>query len=158
MPVCHYFILIKNGATGCSTLVYLSTFQNYIYHLSGQLHIFLLAEIEIQIIIFFTLNIMIRYSNMEGSLSCVVDGFFTLNIILQCGRMAAQYSHCFGLLILVALIPLSEFSNPITAKKYGAKPDAETLDLLNTVAQEKEVITQIFACFLLSSTYQCLVY
>ena len=101
---------------------------------------------------------MIRYSNMEGSLSCVVDGFFTLNIILQRGRLAAQYSHCFGLLILVALIPLSEFSNPITAKKYGAKPDAETLDLLNTVAQEKEVITQIFACFLLSSTCQCLVY
>jgi hypothetical protein len=32
------------------------------------------------------------------------------------------------------------------------------LDLLNTVAREKEVITQIFACFLLSSTCQCLVY
>jgi len=41
------------------------------------------------------------------------------------------------------LIPLSEFSNPITAKKYGAKPDAETLDLLNTVAQEKEVMVVI---------------
>jgi len=41
------------------------------------------------------------------------------------------------------LIPLSEFSNPITAKKYGAKPDAETLDLLNTIAQEKEVMVVI---------------
>jgi len=41
------------------------------------------------------------------------------------------------------LIPLSEFSNPITAKKYGAKPDAETLDLLNTVAREKEVMVVV---------------
>ncbi|CAL4910227.1 unnamed protein product [Urochloa decumbens] len=37
------------------------------------------------------------------------------------------------------LIPLSEFSDPLIAKKYGAKPDAETLDLLNTVAKQKEV-------------------
>ncbi|CAN6336371.1 unnamed protein product [Urochloa humidicola] len=36
------------------------------------------------------------------------------------------------------LIPLSEFSDPLIAKKYGAKPDAETLDLLNTVAKQKE--------------------
>ncbi|CAN6358614.1 unnamed protein product [Urochloa humidicola] len=36
------------------------------------------------------------------------------------------------------LIPLLEFSDPLIAKKYGAKPDAETLDLLNTVAKQKE--------------------
>jgi hypothetical protein len=41
----------------------------------------------------------------------------------------------------VALIPLSEFSEPTIAKKYGVKPDAETLDMLNTVARQKEVIT-----------------
>jgi hypothetical protein len=39
------------------------------------------------------------------------------------------------------LIPLSDFSEPTIAKKYGAKPDAETLDMLNTVARQKEVIT-----------------
>lgn len=38
-----------------------------------------------------------------------------------------------------ALIPLSEFSHPSTAKKYGVKPDAETLDMLNTIAKQKEV-------------------
>jgi nucleotide-binding universal stress UspA family protein len=37
------------------------------------------------------------------------------------------------------LIPLSEFSDPSIAKKYGVKPDAETLDMLNTVARQKEV-------------------
>ncbi|KAJ1261810.1 hypothetical protein BS78_09G059100 [Paspalum vaginatum] len=41
------------------------------------------------------------------------------------------------------LIPLSEFSNPITAKKYGAKPDAETLDILNTVAAQKEIVVVV---------------
>lgn len=38
-----------------------------------------------------------------------------------------------------AMIPLSEFSDPVTMKKYGLKPDPETLDLLNTVAHQKEV-------------------
>ncbi|EEC78561.1 hypothetical protein OsI_18538 [Oryza sativa Indica Group] len=38
------------------------------------------------------------------------------------------------------LIPLSDFSEPTIAKKYGAKPDAETLDMLNTVARQKEVV------------------
>ncbi|KAF8727112.1 hypothetical protein HU200_019618 [Digitaria exilis] len=55
--------------------------------------------------------------------------------------------HCFGLLIVAALIPLSDFSDPLVAKKYGAKADAETLDLLNTVAKEKEVVIQILCLF-----------
>lgn len=38
------------------------------------------------------------------------------------------------------MIPLSDFSDPNVAKKYGVKPDAETLDILNTVAKEKEVM------------------
>ncbi|XP_074591273.1 universal stress protein PHOS32 [Curcuma longa] len=38
------------------------------------------------------------------------------------------------------LIPLTEFSDPGIVKKYGVKPDAETLDILNTVAQQKEVV------------------
>ncbi|XP_020113574.1 universal stress protein PHOS34-like [Ananas comosus] len=37
-------------------------------------------------------------------------------------------------------IPLSEFSDPGIAKKYGVKPDAETLDILNTLARQKEVV------------------
>ncbi|KAK1318753.1 hypothetical protein QJS10_CPB04g00993 [Acorus calamus] len=37
-------------------------------------------------------------------------------------------------------IPLSEFSDPLIAKKYGVHPDAETLDILSTVALQKEVI------------------
>ncbi|CAN6340703.1 unnamed protein product [Urochloa humidicola] len=41
------------------------------------------------------------------------------------------------------LIPLSDFSDPLIAKKYGAKPDAETLDLLNTVAKQKEVMAVV---------------
>ncbi|KAL6607801.1 hypothetical protein ACP70R_040864 [Stipagrostis hirtigluma subsp. patula] len=41
------------------------------------------------------------------------------------------------------LIPLSEFSDPTIAKKYGVKPDAETLDILNTVAKQKEVMVVV---------------
>jgi hypothetical protein len=37
------------------------------------------------------------------------------------------------------LIPLSDFSDPNVAKKYGVKPDVEALDILSTVAKEKEV-------------------
>ncbi|XP_021291148.1 universal stress protein PHOS32 [Herrania umbratica] len=36
-------------------------------------------------------------------------------------------------------IPLSEFSDPVVMKKYGMKPDPETLDIVNTAATEKEV-------------------
>ncbi|ERN02101.1 hypothetical protein AMTRI_Chr02g223610 [Amborella trichopoda] len=36
-------------------------------------------------------------------------------------------------------IPLGDFSDPAIAKKYGVKPDAETLDLLNCVARQKEI-------------------
>lgn len=38
-----------------------------------------------------------------------------------------------------ALIPLVELSDPVVMKKYGLKPDPETLDILNTLAREKEV-------------------
>ncbi|RWW49064.1 hypothetical protein BHE74_00044811, partial [Ensete ventricosum] len=38
------------------------------------------------------------------------------------------------------IIPLTEFSDPGIAKKYGVKPDAETLDILNTIARQKEVV------------------
>ena len=53
------------------------------------------------------------------------------------------------LLNIIALIPLSEFSDPIIAKKYGAKPDIETLDLLNTTATQKEASTpSLWSCYL----------
>lgn len=42
---------------------------------------------------------------------------------------------------MAAFIPLIEFSDPGIAKKYGVKPDAETLDILNTVARQKEVVS-----------------
>ncbi|XP_043709632.1 universal stress protein PHOS32 [Telopea speciosissima] len=44
------------------------------------------------------------------------------------------------------LIPLSEFSDPAIMKKYKVKPDAETLDILNTAARQKEVVvvTKVF--------------
>ncbi|KAL6343913.1 hypothetical protein AAG906_027685 [Vitis piasezkii] len=38
------------------------------------------------------------------------------------------------------LIPLSEFSDPIISKKYGVKPDAETLDIVNCVARQKDIV------------------
>ncbi|XP_057957295.1 universal stress protein PHOS32 [Malania oleifera] len=38
------------------------------------------------------------------------------------------------------LIPLSEFSDPIIMKKYGVKPDPETLDIVNCVAKQKEIV------------------
>ncbi|XP_077217642.1 universal stress protein PHOS34-like [Tasmannia lanceolata] len=38
------------------------------------------------------------------------------------------------------LIPLSEFSDPVIAKKYGVKPDPETLDILDCVARQKEIV------------------
>ena len=36
-------------------------------------------------------------------------------------------------------IPVSEFSDPVIMKKYGVKPDPETLDIANTAARQKEV-------------------
>jgi hypothetical protein len=42
------------------------------------------------------------------------------------------------------LIPLLDFSEPTIAKKYGVKADTETLDILNTVAKQKEVISSNF--------------
>ncbi|KAF6160551.1 hypothetical protein GIB67_019491 [Kingdonia uniflora] len=43
-------------------------------------------------------------------------------------------------------IPLDEFSDPLVMKKYGVKPDPETLDILNCVAREKAivVVTKIY--------------
>ncbi|KAJ8620497.1 hypothetical protein MRB53_029026 [Persea americana] len=38
------------------------------------------------------------------------------------------------------LIPLNEFSDPGIVKKYGVKPDPETLDLLNCAAREKGIV------------------
>ncbi|XP_077218065.1 adenine nucleotide alpha hydrolases-like superfamily protein [Tasmannia lanceolata] len=38
------------------------------------------------------------------------------------------------------LIPLSELSDAGIAKKYGVKPDPETLDILNCVARQKEIV------------------
>ncbi|XP_062174654.1 universal stress protein PHOS32 [Alnus glutinosa] len=38
------------------------------------------------------------------------------------------------------LIPLVELSDPIITKKYGVKPDAETLDIVNTAAREKQIV------------------
>lgn len=42
---------------------------------------------------------------------------------------------------MAALIPLSEFSDPGVMKKYGVKPDPETLDILSTAASQKDVIS-----------------
>ncbi|XP_024994383.1 universal stress protein PHOS32 [Cynara cardunculus var. scolymus] len=38
------------------------------------------------------------------------------------------------------LIPLSEFTDAHVMKKYGTKPDPETLDIVNLVATQKEVV------------------
>uniref|UniRef100_A0A1J3CZ46 Universal stress protein A-like protein n=1 Tax=Noccaea caerulescens TaxID=107243 RepID=A0A1J3CZ46_NOCCA len=37
------------------------------------------------------------------------------------------------------LIPVSEFSDAAVMKKYGVKPDAETLDIANTAARQKSI-------------------
>ncbi|KAG6500979.1 hypothetical protein ZIOFF_040842 [Zingiber officinale] len=42
--------------------------------------------------------------------------------------------------VCISFIPLTELSDPGIVKKYGVKPDAETLDILNTVARQKEVV------------------
>ncbi|KAK3188560.1 hypothetical protein Dsin_028121 [Dipteronia sinensis] len=38
------------------------------------------------------------------------------------------------------LIPLTEASDPNVMKKYHVKPDPETLDILNTIAKQKQVV------------------
>ncbi|XP_030528123.2 universal stress protein PHOS32 [Rhodamnia argentea] len=38
------------------------------------------------------------------------------------------------------LIPLIEFSDPIIMRKYGVKPDPETIDIVGTLAAQKEVV------------------
>ncbi|KAF3336245.1 universal stress protein A-like protein-like protein [Carex littledalei] len=40
-------------------------------------------------------------------------------------------------------IPLTEISEPVTLKKYGVKIDAETIDMLNTIARQKEVVVSM---------------
>ncbi|KAL1226364.1 Universal stress protein PHOS34 [Cardamine amara subsp. amara] len=37
------------------------------------------------------------------------------------------------------LIPLSEFSDAAVMKKYAVKPDAETLDIVNTASRKKSI-------------------
>ncbi|GMY11183.1 universal stress protein PHOS32 [Fagus crenata] len=39
-----------------------------------------------------------------------------------------------------ALVPVSEFSDPIIMKKYGVKPDHETLDIVNTAARWEQIV------------------
>ncbi|MBA0650335.1 hypothetical protein Goklo_017764 [Gossypium klotzschianum] len=39
----------------------------------------------------------------------------------------------------VALIPLSEFCDPIIMKRYGVKPDPETLDIVTTAARQTQI-------------------
>lgn len=55
----------------------------------------------------------------------------------------------------VAYIPLTDLSEPGTLKKYGVKPDAETIDMLNTIARQKEVlsISVIIIIFVPSSLF-----
>ncbi|KNA11289.1 hypothetical protein SOVF_136600 [Spinacia oleracea] len=38
------------------------------------------------------------------------------------------------------LIPYADFSNPIIMKKYGVVPDAETLELVKDLTQEREIV------------------
>ncbi|KAJ3687452.1 hypothetical protein LUZ61_016616 [Rhynchospora tenuis] len=40
-------------------------------------------------------------------------------------------------------IPLVELSEPVTFKKYGLKPDPETIDMLNTIARQKQVVVSM---------------
>ncbi|XP_043724767.1 universal stress protein PHOS32-like [Telopea speciosissima] len=44
------------------------------------------------------------------------------------------------------LVPLMEFSDPGITKKYGVKPDAETLGILNTISTQNgvEVLAKIY--------------
>lgn len=57
---------------------------------------------------------------------------------------------------MAALIPLSEFSDPGVMKKYGVKPDPETLDILSTAASQKDVIS--FLLELNLEEYQTLIW
>ncbi|PON93201.1 Universal stress protein [Trema orientale] len=41
------------------------------------------------------------------------------------------------------LIPISEFSDVHTMKKYGVTPDPETLDIANTIAKQKDVVVVV---------------
>ncbi|PIA61073.1 hypothetical protein AQUCO_00300531v1 [Aquilegia coerulea] len=40
----------------------------------------------------------------------------------------------------VAFLPLSEISDSEITKKYGVNPDPETLDIINTVATQKQIV------------------
>lgn len=41
------------------------------------------------------------------------------------------------------LIPLREFSETVISKKYGVKPDPETLDIANAAAAQKEIVVLV---------------
>lgn len=38
-----------------------------------------------------------------------------------------------------AFIPLSDLADPVLMKKYGVKPDPETLEIVTTAAKQREV-------------------
>lgn len=42
--------------------------------------------------------------------------------------------------MLAALIPLNELAESYTMKKYGLKPDPETLDILSCAARQKQIV------------------
>ena len=45
-------------------------------------------------------------------------------------------------ILCAAFIPLREFADPAVIKKYGVRPDKDTLDALTHAAKEKEVMHQ----------------
>ena len=49
-------------------------------------------------------------------------------------------NRCLKIVEIAALIPVSEFCDSHTMKKYGVTPDPETLDIVSTLARQKEVI------------------
>lgn len=62
---------------------------------------------------------------------------------------------CYGFVMIgvknAALIPLAELCDPAITKKYGVKPAAQVLDIVQTAATQKKVQIQFVWCLALKT-------
>ncbi|GMY12859.1 universal stress protein PHOS32, partial [Fagus crenata] len=64
----------------------------------------------------------------------------TLKLLKHPNVVGLHEKECLWPPYRLALVPVSEFSDPIIMKKYGVKPDHETLDIVNTAARWEQIV------------------
>ncbi|KAK9139180.1 hypothetical protein Scep_008861 [Stephania cephalantha] len=73
-------------------------------------------------------------------LDCAICEIGVWSVSIRASKTGFTFLSCS---ISMAFVPLSEFCDPVVMKKYGVKPDPETLDILTTVARQKEIVVVV---------------